>query len=151
MEFWELASYVVTVIGLPFAVVVFFLDQRKERENEDEAIWLQLSDAYIDFLKVVLEHPDLQLRSKGATPDLTEEQQVRMRIIFDMLVSLFERAYLLVYAPDMDAKQKRRWHSWEDYMLEWLEREDFYHLLPELMRGEDPDFVAYIMHLRDSK
>lgn len=147
LETWELLSYVVTVVGLPFAIGVFLYDQRKERENEDEAIWQQLSDAYIDFLGVVLANPDLKLRSQAATPDLSEEQQERMHVIFDMLVSLFERAYLLAYEPDMGEKQRRRWHSWEDYMREWCRREDFSSLLPELLRGEDPDFGAYILRL----
>jgi hypothetical protein len=39
LETWELLSYIVTVIGLPLAITVYFLDQRKERENEEEAIW----------------------------------------------------------------------------------------------------------------
>lgn len=147
METWELLSYVVTVVGLPFAIGVYLLDQRKERENEEEATWQQLSDAYIDFLEVVLAHPDLKLRSQASTPDMSDEQRERMWVIFDMLISLFERAYLLAYEPDMDEKQQRRWHSWEDYMREWCQRQDFRERLPELLRGEDPDFSAYIRRL----
>ena len=75
LETWELFSYVVTVVGLPFAIAVYFLDQRKERENEEEATWQQLSDAYIDFLEVVLANPDLKLRSQTSSPDLTDEQR----------------------------------------------------------------------------
>jgi len=148
---WELLSYVVTVVGLPFAIGVFLFEQRKERENEEEATWQQLSDAYIDFLEVVLAHPDLKLRSQGPTPDLTDEQRERMWVIFDMLISLFERAYLLVYEADMDEKQRRRWHSWEDYMREWCRREDFRARLPELLRGEDPGFSAYILRLAEEE
>ena len=144
---WEQLSYIVTVIGLPFAIAVFLYDQRRERENEDEAIWQDLSEAYVDFLKVVLEHPDLQLRSQAATPALSAEQQERLLVIFDMLISLFERAYLLSYEPDMDEKHQRRWHSWEDTMREWCRRADFRNHLPELLRGEDPDFAAYIHRL----
>lgn len=144
---WEWLAYVVTVIGLPFAIAVFLWQQRKERENEDEAIWQQLSDAYIDFLEIVLAHPDLKLRSQRSTPNLSDEQRERMWVIFDMLISLFERAYLLAYAPDMTETQRRRWHSWEDYMREWCQREDFRARLPELLRGEDPDFCAYILRL----
>jgi hypothetical protein len=147
IETWELLSYIVTVIGLPFALVIFLLQERKERENEDEAIWQQLSDAYIDFLEVVLAHPDLKLRSQRSTPDLSDEQRERMLVIFDMLISLFERAYLLAYEEDMDEKQQRRWHSWEDYMREWCRRDDFRERLPDLLRGEDPDFSAYIRRL----
>ncbi|OYY74535.1 MAG: hypothetical protein B7Y40_04100 [Gammaproteobacteria bacterium 28-57-27] len=146
-EIWELLSYIVTVIGLPMALAFFIFEQRKERSNEDEAIWLQLSDAYIDFLKVVIENSDLQLRVKSAVLNLNNEQLERKRVIFDMLISLFERAYLLAYEDDMDDKQRRRWHSWEDYMREWCQREDFRTRLPELVCGEDPDFAAYILHL----
>jgi hypothetical protein len=151
LETWELLSYVVTVVGLPFAIAVYFWDQRKERENEEEATWQQLSDGYIDFLEIVLAHPDLKLRSQTSTPNLTDEQRERMWVIFDMLISLFERAYLLAYAPDMGEKQQRRWHSWEDYMREWCQREDFRERLPELLRGEDPDFSAYIRRLAEEE
>jgi len=147
LETWELLSYVVTVVGLPFAIAVFFLDQRKERENEEEATWQQLSDAYSDFLEIVLAHPDLKLRSQNSVPDLSDEQRERMLVIFDMLISLFERAYLLAYEDDMDEQQARRWHSWEDYMRDWCRRADFRERLPELLRGEDPDFSAYILAL----
>ena len=146
-EHWELLSYIVTVIGRPMALAFFICEQRKERSNEDEAIWLQLSDAYIDFLKVVIENSDLQLRVKSAALNLNSEQLERKRVIFDMLISLFERAYLLAYEDDMNEQQRRRWHSWEDYMREWCQREDFLRLLPELVCGEDPDFAAYILHL----
>ncbi|MBK9520359.1 MAG: hypothetical protein IPO13_01770 [Rhodocyclaceae bacterium] len=147
IETWELLSYIVTVIGLPLAIGVFIYERRQEHENEEEATWQQLSDAYIDFLEVVLAHSDLRLRSQLPTPDLSDEQRERMQVIFDMLISLFERAYLLTYEPVMSGKQRRRWHSWEDYMREWCQRDDFRHCLPELLRGEDPDFSTYIRGL----
>ena len=96
LEHWELLSYIVTVFGLPLAIYVFLYEQRKERNNEDEAVYMQLSDNYQDFLRVALEHPDLQLFSLHQTPALSNEQRERMLIIFNMLVSLFERAYLLI-------------------------------------------------------
>jgi hypothetical protein len=143
-EFFELASFIVTVIGLPFAIGIFFYEQRKERENEEEEQYQHLSDAYNDFLKVVLDHADLQLRTHEPLPDPTAEQRERMLVIFDMLISLFERAYLVAYKDDMDATERRRWNSWDDYMREWCRRDDFFNALPLLLRGEDPAFQAYI-------
>jgi hypothetical protein len=70
-----------------------------------------------------------------------------MLAIFDMLISLLERAYLTAWSPDMTAEQKRRWNSWEDFMREWIRRDDFYHRLPELLRGEDPQFAEYLRAL----
>jgi hypothetical protein len=76
---FELASLVVTVIGLPFAIVVFVLQQRKERENEEEEAYQHLSDAYNGFLRTVLTHSDLQLRTARALSDPTPEQRERLR------------------------------------------------------------------------
>ncbi len=101
----------------------FVLEQRKERDNEDEEVYQLLSDAYIEFLRLVLEHPDLKLRTKDATPDLTEEQRERMQVLFEILISLFERAYLTAYSDDMSHAQQRRWHSWDDFMREWCRRD----------------------------
>jgi len=148
---WEMLSYVVTVFGLPLAIYSFLHEQRKERENEDEEVYQQLSDTYTDFLKLVIENPDLKLRSQLSTPDLNEEQHERMQVMFEILISLFERAYLLVYEEKMSQKQLRRWRSWEDYMREWCRREDFRSQLPRLLQGEDHDFAEYILKLADEE
>ena len=147
LEIWELLSYVVTVIGLPLAIAVFVFEQRKERNNEEEEVYQLLSDNYQEFLKITLENPDLRLFSNEETPALSDEQRERMFIIFSMLISLFERAYLLLYEDHMTEKQLRRWRSWEDYMGEWCNRADFRTALPNLLRGEDPEFSTYIQDL----
>lgn len=151
LELWELASYVVTVVGLPLAIAIFVYEQRKERDNEEEEIFERLSDSYDDFLKLVLANPDLRLRSREPTPDLDDEQRDRMLTLFELLVSLFERAYLLAFDEDMNPRQARRWRAWEDYMREWCRREDFRRALPHLVQGEDPDFVAYLERLADEE
>lgn len=150
LETWELLSYVVTVVGLPLAIAVFIFEQRKERDNEEEEVYQLLSDNYQEFLKIALEHPDLRLFASEETPALSAEQQERMFIIFSMLISLFERAYLLLYEQGMKEKQLRRWRSWEDYMGEWCNRADFRASLPALLRGEDPEFAGYIQKLAAS-
>jgi len=147
LETWELLSYVVTTFGLPLAIVVFLYEQKKERDSDEEEVYQLLSDNYQDFLKVALDHPDLRLFSAEQTPDLTKEQRERKLIVFNMLISLFERAYLLLYEPKMSSKQLRRWLSWEDYMREWCKREDFRASLPTLLEGEDEEFIGYVRKL----
>jgi hypothetical protein len=151
LETWELMSYAVTVVGLPLAIFVFLYEQRKERNNEEEEVYQLLADNYQDFLKVALANPDLRLFSAESTPELTGEQRERMVIIFSMLVSLFERAYLLLYEESMAPRQARRWHSWEDYMVEWCGRPEFRADLPRLLHGEDPEFVQYMQRLAEPK
>jgi hypothetical protein len=144
---WEYASFVITALALPFAILFFAWEQRKERDNEEEEGYQLLSDAYNDFLKVVLAHPDLHLRTNEPLLNPTTEQTERMLVIFDMLISLFERAYLVAYKPKMGETEARRWNSWDDYMREWLHRDDFHNALPQLLRGEDPEFQQYIRRI----
>lgn len=143
-EWWEIASYVVTVIGLPLAIWVFIAEQRKERQNDDDEVYQKLSAEYTEFLKLVLENADLRLMSTASTGELTDEQRERRWVLFSILISLFERAYLLVYEDVMPKQQRRLWLSWEDYMREWCRRADYREALPKLLEGEDPDFVAHI-------
>jgi hypothetical protein len=74
-ETWEILSYVVTVVGLPLAILVFLWEQRRERESAEEEEYQLLADAYNDFLKVVLDNADLQLRSNAPTHNLSAEQE----------------------------------------------------------------------------
>ena len=150
-DFWEIASFIVTTLGLPFAILFFAWEQRKERDNEEEEQYQLLSDAYIDFLEVVLRHPDLHLRTNEPLQDPTPEQRERMLVIFDMLITLFERAYLVAFKPDMGETERRRWNSWDDYMREWCRREDFHNSLPLLLRGEDPEFQEYIRRVAEEE
>jgi len=147
LETWEMLSYIVTVIGLPVAIFAYLYEKKKERETAEDEVHQLLSDNYQDFLKTALEYPDLQLFSAEETPELAPDQRERMRIIFGVLVSIFERAYVLMYERRMSKDQSRRWIAWEDYMREWCQRDDFRNLLPELLVGEDPDFRKYIEKL----
>ncbi len=150
-DWWEMASFVVTTLGLPFAIAFFAWEQRKERDNEDEDGYQMLSNAYNDFLKVVLANPDLHLRTAERLDNPTVEQKERMLVIFDMLMSLFERAYLVAYKPRMSETERRRWNSWDDYMREWCRREDFHNALPLLLRGEDAEFQNYLRRIAEEE
>ena len=150
LQWLEALSYLVTIVGLPLAIVVFMLDRRRDRQNDEEEIFLRLSDEYADFMCLVIDNADLRLRSPTPPIDLTEEQQERKLALFAILVSLFERAYVLVYEEDMGRQQQRLWQSWQDYMHEWCQREDFRAALPPLLAGEDPGFVATIRRIAEA-
>jgi len=147
IQTWELLSYIVTVLGLPLAMGVFLYEKHKERAAEEEEVYEAVASSYHDFLRLALENPDLRLLSKARTGDLSLEQQERMQAIFGLLMAIFERAYLLLYDTDLSGKDARRWRSWEDFMQEWCERDDFRESMPALLRGEDPEFAAYLSKL----
>jgi hypothetical protein len=141
----EFSFYLVETFALPFAIIVFLIERRKERAAEAEELYQRLSDEYTNFLKLVLDNADLQLLRKSVPAiEGNEEQLERKFALFGILVSIFERAYLLVYDEHMNKQARRLWCSWEDYMREWCRRPDFRRALPELLEGEDPEFRAYI-------
>lgn len=144
IEFWEMWSYVVTVFGLPLAIGVFLYEQRRSRQSDEEEIYQYLSEEYAEFQKLVLKNADLGLIT-GANGTLTAEQQERKLALYDILISLFERAYILVYDDTMSKQTARLWATWDDYIRSWCKRDDFRNALPDMLRGEDPDFIAYML------
>ena len=147
----EFSFYLVETFALPFAILVFIIERRKQRHIDEEEIYQRLSDEYTSFLKLVLDNSDLQLLRKNAPlPQMSEEQMERKLALFGILVSLFERAYILVFEERMNKQTRRLWSSWEDYMREWCRRPDFRQSLPQLLEGEDPDFRAHIERIARS-
>ena len=148
IEIVEFSFYLVETFALPFAILVYVIERRKERFVDEEEIYQRLSDEYTNFLKLVLANSDLQLLRKSAPlGQLTEEQMERKQAIFGILVSIFERAYILVYEERMNKQTRRLWSSWEDYMREWCRNPDFRAALPELLEGEDEDFQNHIRRI----
>lgn len=108
LEWAEALSYIVTIFGLPPAILVSMYEQRRERQGEEEELCQRLSDEYTRFLKLVLGNLDLHLLRKTAPHQpLTEKQQERKPAIFSILISLFERACLLVFEEKMDRQTQR--------------------------------------------
>jgi hypothetical protein len=146
MIWLEALSYVITILGFPTAIIVFIYEHRRRLGNEENELHRRLSEEYDNFLRLVLDNADLLLlRTSNTPPTLSEEQLERREIIYRMLVSLFEKAYIILYSEDMKQDAKRRWMSWEDDMTEWCRKREFVTLLPELLEGEDDAFSQHIL------
>lgn len=143
LEFMELLSYIATVVGIPLAVGTFILQEKKERQNEQEEIYDKLMGHYAEIQEKLFEYPELDMHN---TPSLDPETQRRQYILYEMLVSLFERSFILL-EDEKAPEYQRMWNSWVDYIQSWLAKPNFVAALPALMKGEDPDFVAYVAKL----
>ena len=152
MVFLEALSYVVTILGFPVAIFVFVYEQGRRLRAEESELHRRVSEEYDNFLRLALDNADLLLwRSAGAPAPLSEEQMERRDLLFRMLVSLFEKAYIILYSEHMDRDARRRWLSWEDDMPEWCRRADFRALLPALLEGEDDAFSAHIRRIAEAE
>lgn len=143
LEFFEFLSYVATIVGIPLALWVFMHEERKERQAEQEEIYDKLMDHYDHILGRLFEHPDIDQHNKQLEDAELRRQQ---KLLYEMLINLFERAFILLYA-EKEIAYRRMWNSWEDYIRLWIGRSNFLEMLPELVIGEDPDFVAYMSRL----
>ena len=145
MIYLEALSYMVTILGFPVAIYVFVDETRRRLRTEESELHRHLSEEYDNFLRLALDNADLLLWRRASTPaTFTEEQLERRDLLFRMLVSLYEKAYIILYSDDMDREARRRWLSWEDDMREWCRRADFRALLPALLEGEDDAFSGHI-------
>lgn len=143
LEFMELLSYVATVVGIPLALMTFIYQEKKERQNEQEEIYDKLMGHYTEIQEKLFEHPELDVHDR---PLDNSEDARRQYILYQMVVSLFERSYILL-ASERDPAYQRMWNSWEDYIRDWIKHANFRESLPRLMEGEDKDFVMYMAKL----
>lgn len=140
LEFMELMSYIATVVGIPLAIATFAAQERKERQSEQEEIYDKLMDHYSEIQEKLFEYPELDQHEK---PLEDPEACRRQHILYEMLVSLFERAFILLYG-ETDPAYQRMWNSWLDYIHLWASRPNFRSTLPSMMKGEDPDFTSFM-------
>ena len=122
---WDLTSRIVISLGLPFSIFVFLYERRKASEAAAAEVNELLSVAYTDFLKLVIQNPDLSLSSDRSTVGLNDEQRERMNAMFEILTSIFQRAYLLGYADNLSGKRLKRWRAWESFIRQWCRRDDY--------------------------
>ena len=152
MAWLEALSYITTILGFPAAIFVFVYERRRSLNNEENELYRNLCEEYDNFLRLVLDNADLLLLGRtSAPPGLTAEQAERRNIIFMMLISLFEKAYIILYDEGMGRDARRRWLSWEDDMREWCRKEDFRAALPGLLEGEDDAFGQHILAIARSE
>ena len=146
LEFWEMLSYVVTVLGLPAAIFLYFKDNSKERLAEQQEIDGQLKEEYNDILDNLIEHPELDRHDKP----LSGDQALQQARIYQKLIGCFETSFIRLYdRPERELQ--RMWYSWQDIIDEWLRQPNFAQALPQLLVGEDENFAIYMEQRLEAK
>jgi hypothetical protein len=146
LEWWEMLSYVVTVLGLPAAIFLYFRDNERERLAEQQEIDGQLKEEYNDILDNLIEHPELDHHDAP----LKGEQALQQARIYQKLIGCFETSFIRLYdRPERELQ--RMWYSWQDIIDEWLRQPNFAQELPKLLVGEDENFAIYMKQRLQAK
>lgn len=84
LEFFELLSYIATIVGIPLAIWIFKREELKERQAEQEEIYDKLMDHYDHILARLFEHPDIDQHN---TPLEDAELRRQQKILYEMLAT----------------------------------------------------------------
>jgi hypothetical protein len=152
------AALVATIAIVPSAIV-FVVAQWFRIQEHRESAHRFLQAEYKEFLTLALAHPKLGVgwRYEPAEPPrLTPQERHQRDILFDILTSTFETAFL-VYADALRADRKRQWKGWQDYIDRYLQRDDYADWWRRAVTGEeaarpseagdsqyDPRFESYV-------
>lgn len=125
-QYFEFATFVVTLLGVPAAIFIYSREQRLQREEREYGTYDALDEKYIELQQLCIEYPELDIfDTPYKTPrKLTEEQEKQEEAIILIRISIFERAFLMYQRTPSKAKSDQ-WQGWEDEIKEWLERKNF--------------------------
>lgn len=141
----EFIYYVVIVLGVPTGLYQYIQAKRREREDWERHIFDEVSASYIAFQQLCLERPYLDVFDipDERPVELTPLQAKEEMIAFTVLLSIFERAYLLYseHPTPITAAQGR---EWDVHIRGYFERPNFRHAWQVGASSYDPRFVAYI-------
>jgi uncharacterized membrane-anchored protein len=145
MEALEMLANIATVLGIPIAIILFVNEKRKERRDREYGTYDALGKEYVDYLRLCMENSELDLYEVPLEKEreLSAEQKIRQYAMFEILVSLLERAYLMYQDQANDIK-KSQWSGWDQYVHDYAKRETFRRLWQTQGVGYDLDFIKYI-------
>jgi hypothetical protein len=149
----QLIAHVVTVIGFPIAIWSYWKqselqhkDRERQRIDRENGTYSSLDDRYMEYLKLCVEFPNLGMFNpvQKVRTDYSDAEVVQRYAMFEILLSIFERAYLMMYDDRESAARGRQWSGWETYLKSWRTHPDFKDLWEKLGNGFDSDFVKYV-------
>ena len=96
-EVFELLSYVSILVGVPVGLYQYYRTVKREQQDREYGTYNALDEKYLEFQQLCLEHPELNVFDvpDSSPAHLSNTQQKQELIVFTMLFSIFERAYLM--------------------------------------------------------
>ena len=146
-----------TLLSVVIAAALFVKGERKEAADRAQAdasarqtrirdAYTKLDDKYLDYVKLCLDHPDLDAFDTPLPlphPPPTPQQRREEAMVLSVLLSVLERSYLM-YAAPTDDFERAQWAAWSAYTRAWSARPNFRGEWAQ-SRGEfDAGFAAYV-------
>jgi hypothetical protein len=135
---------VVTIAGVPVGIGVFLYHKRRERIEREERSFDELDGAYVQFMRLCVDHPELDVFPSPASRslELTPRQKREEEAILAILISLFERVHL-AYEDQSDAFRQRQRDGWVEFMRSYAARENVCRVWNTIGKQFDKGFQNY--------
>ena len=143
-DYAELMGAVLVLLGGIMAYLQYVDGQRKEQEDLGERAYAELQDSYFEFLQICLQYPELDCydrRPLGAVC-LTENQERQQTILYAMIVSVFERAFVR-YEVSQPPRRAQQWPGWVKYMEGFADREGLRAVWADVRDEYDAGFQVF--------
>jgi hypothetical protein len=149
---WEAAKFVIDILGgitvllgVPIGLYQFMRAVKKEQRDREYATYDAVDQKFIEFETFCFDHPRLNISDieNAHSYELTAEEQKQELIAFSVLLSMFERAFLMYQDQSTEIK-RRQWSGWDAYIREYCKRENFRKAWPICGTTFDSEFQAYM-------
>jgi hypothetical protein len=118
------ASNWATAIGLPVAIVVYWLQHRRDRVQRELETFSSVGSDYLQYLHTCLDHPIASIYAHQGSCGPLSKDQVREALLFEILICNLEAAFFRYRDQSTDLK-RRQWKGWERYVRDWCETQWF--------------------------
>lgn len=140
----QILANLATILGVPFAIMLFTNELRKEREEDEYKSFDAVDNKYVEFKKLCLQYPELHLHLHGDEDrEFTKEQQNQRAALYEILFSIFERVYILYHENPTEHKRSQ-WLGWEKYLKLWIQKKGFREVWKVEGQTFDANFAQYV-------
>lgn len=148
VQYLDALSKVIIILGFPIAYLQFIRAKRKEKRDREYGTYNALDEKYLEFQRLCLQYPYLNVFDIPDTEpnELNGMQKKEELILYTMLFSIFERAYLL-YSDQRSKIKKKQWVGWETYIRGYCMRQNFLDAWKISGLTFDTDFEEYMNSL----
>ncbi len=138
----QLLANLVIILSVPITIHKYFENLKAERIRNDYNVYNDLDNKYIDFVKMCINHPELNIFEIDYQKiDKLQDRQVLTS--YAILMAIFERSYYVCVAKSEGAPNEN-WIVWSSLIDRYCDRKNFKEAWDELKFIWDPRFVIYI-------
>ena len=116
----------IATISIVSGVITYFINSRREIELKQAQRYSEMDTAFTDFQKTLLNytHLDAGWQSLQKAPNLSEDEQYKRSVIFEIATSMFEKAYLL-YLKAPKKIRRQQWSGWRAYIRGYCAKPEY--------------------------